>query len=233
MTLTLHTVSGAPRGWRVLLGLAFKELPATVKMHNTSNGDLKTEDFLALNPRSKIPVLETGDEVLRDSIAALAWLDRKYPGNPLFGEDKDRAGEIWQMSMECCDYLRDAVHALLSRVFPSDGTLPPEDSRDRADLQDGADLMHAECAYLETILSDGRLYLAGPLPSAADAIAYPEVRLLQRAMETKPELMSALGFSRLLGAYPNLAAWKTRLNNDPRVVRTMPPHWTEQSKGEE
>lgn len=92
--------------------------------------------------------------------------------------------------------------------------------------------MHAECTFLEDIMSDGRLYLAGTLPSAADAVAYPEVRLLQRAMETKPEMMSALGFSSLLSAYPHVEAWKARLNNDPRVVRTMPPHWAEKVIGE-
>jgi len=112
-------------------------------------------------------------------------------------------------------------------VFPSDGTLPSEGSQERVDLQAGAELMHAECAYLEDILSDGRFFLAGALPSAADAVAYPEMRLLQRAMETKPEMMAALGFSSLVGTYPHLAAWKTRLNHDARVVRTMPPHWTE------
>ncbi len=73
--------------------------------------------------------------------------------------------------------------------------------------------MHAECRYLEELL-DGQAYLAGERPSAAEPIVFPEIRLVPRAMERKPEIMTALDFDRLADRYPRLAAWEERVGVD-------------------
>lgn len=227
MTLVLHMFSGAPAGWRVHLGLTFKNLDAEIRTLSNADKDQLLPEFLAISPRAKAPVLETKTGVVRDSIAILAWLDRAHPENPLFGTTPAQAGEIWRITMECCEYLRAANHELLSRVFPSDGSIPDDGSAEREALQLGADMVHAECLYLEDILSNGRLYLGGDAPSAADAVAYPEIRLLQRGAETKHALMSELGLSNPSDLYPNVADWRARLNDDPSVTATLPPHWGE------
>ena len=227
MSLKLHIISGAPRGWRVLMGLAFKGLGLEIQLLSFSAKDHHKPEFLSLNPRATIPVLEMETGVLRDSIAILAWLDRAYPEKPLFGATPAQAAEIWQITMECCDYLREGTNQLLSPVFSGDGTVPREGSEERKKLQAAADLVHAECRYLESILADGRLYLGGQGPSAADAVAFPEIRLMQRAVETKHDLLSALGFAYPPDLYPKVADWKARLNDDPAVVATIPSHWGE------
>lgn len=225
MTLVLHTFSGAPRGWRVLLGLAFKGLEAEVRFMSVSDKDHHKPEFLALNPRATAPVLQTDDGILRDSIGILGWMDRSFPERPLFGANPQQAGEIWQITMECCDYLREANYQLLTRVFAADGTVPPETSNDGAQFQSAADLLHIECLYLESLPADGRRYLSGSSPGAADAVAYPEIRLVQRAIETKHDLMSALGFDSLRETYPKIANWTARLDAYPNVAATKPPHW--------
>lgn len=225
MLLTLHTFSGAPRGWRVLMGMTFKGLTPDTRFMSYSDKDHHQPEFLALNPRATVPVLETDTGILRDSIAILAWLDREYPEKPLFGATPAQASEIWQITMECYDYLREGNRQLLTSVFSGDGTVPAEGSAERERLQSAADLVHAECRYLESILSDGRLYLCGDTPGAADAVAFPEIRLMQRAVETKHDLLSALGFAYPPDLYPKVADWKARLNGDPGVAATMPAHW--------
>jgi glutathione S-transferase len=227
MRPTLYTFSGAPRGWRVLLGLAFKGVDADVKTLSVSNQDHKKPDFLALNPRAKAPVLTAGDTILRDSVAILAWLDRAYPENPLFGETAEEAAVIWQIAMECREYLRKGNQKLLSRAFFTDALVPSEGTEDHQTLQAEAALVHTECRYLEDLLSDGRAFLAGSKPSAAEAVAFPEIRLLQRAVETKNDLMSAAGFGYPPDLYPKTAEWKNRLNAMPEVAATMPHHWNE------
>lgn len=223
--LTLHTFSGAPRGWRVLMGLTFKGLKPDIRFMNYSEADHFKPEFIALNPRSTVPVLETPDGVLRDSISILAWLDRAYPAKPLFGRTPAQARDIWQITMECCDYLRDANRQLLSPVFAGDGTIPKQGSDEHATLQAAADLAHVECADLEGILSDGRSYLSGETPGAADAIAFPEIRLLKRAIETKSALLATLGFARPSERYPHVSAWLDKVNRDPAVEETIPEHW--------
>lgn len=230
MRPTLYNISGAPRGWRVLLGLAFKGLDADVRTLSLAEKDHQKPDFLALNPRATVPVLRDGETILRDSVAILAWLDRAHPEHPLFGETPEEAAKIWQIAMECNDYLRHAANELLSRVFTSDGSVPDRDSDAFKGFEMAADLMHAECAYLEELLGDGRSFLAGETPSAADAIAFPEIRLVQRGIETKHALMSALGFGYPPDLYPLTAAWKDSLNAMPSVISTLPGHWDEAPK---
>ncbi|MES0880504.1 glutathione S-transferase family protein [Roseibium sp. SCP14] len=227
MRPTLYTFSGAPRGWRVLLGFAFKGIDADIRILSVSERDHLKPEFLAMNPRAKVPVMTSGDTLLRDSIAILAWLDRAYPAKPLFGETPEQAAIIWQIAMECREYLREANRQLLSRAFFTDAKVPQAGSEDDQTFQQESALVHAECHYLESLLSDGRTFLAGEKPSAADALAYPEVRLLQRAVETRTELMTAAGFGYPPDHYPYVAAWKNRLNALPEVAATMPPHWRE------
>lgn len=225
MTLTLHGFSGAPRVWRVLVALVFKDLAAEYRIMSFADGDHKKPAFLKLNPRGTAPVLETDTGVLSDSIAILGWLDRAYPARPLFGENAADAAEIWQITMEVCDYFREANQQFLTQVFPHSGEVPPGGSDALAALTTAADLINAECLYLDNILSDGRLYLSGKTPGGADAVAYPEARLLQRAIETKAELVAAAGVADLGSTYPNLAAWLARLNGDAKVAATLPAHW--------
>jgi len=228
MKPTVYQISGAPRAWRVLLGLAFKGLDANVITLRVSERDHHKPEFTALNPRATVPVLVSQNTVLRDSVAILAWLDRAYPQKPLFGETADEAALAWQVTMECADYLREATHQLLSQVFSSDGSVPTPGSAEAERLRAAADLMHAECNYLEDLLSDGRLFLAGNQPTGADAMAFPEIRLLQRAVMTKNELMASVGFGYPPDHYPKTAAWKDRLNEMPEVAATMPAHWNQQ-----
>ncbi len=226
MTLTVHTFSGSPRGWRVLLGLTFKGLSWNTNYLSLAERDHHKPEFLSLNPRHTVPVVEADGVTLRDSLAILAWLDRQYPEKPLFGNTPAEAAEVWQVAMECCDYLRDANRQLLSEVFFGDGTVPDKGTEKRQSLQTAVDLVHAELRYLETLLSDGRAYLAGNTPGAAEAIVYPEIRLLQRALETKAHIMTTLGFEAPEQTCPQLAAWKLRVETLPGVAATSPVHWT-------
>ena len=228
MNPTLYQFSGAPRGWRVLLGLAFKGIQADVKNLDYSDRDHHKADFKTLNPRSTVPVLVAGETTLRDSIAILAWLDRAFPEQPLFGNTQEEAALIWQIAMECADYLREANRVLLTLAFSSNGEVPSAGSAAEETLKKGANLMHAECRYLEKLLSDGRPFLAGDRPTAADAVAFPEIRLLQRAVLTKNDMMASVGFGYPPDHYPKTAIWKNRLNQMPEVAATTPPHWNEE-----
>jgi glutathione S-transferase len=224
MTLTVHTISGAPRPWRVLLGLTFKGLNYETHYLEASKAEHKAPAFLKLNPRGKVPVLETGDLILRDSIGILAWLDRQYPDRPLFGKTADEAARIWQVTMECCDYLRAAGQSLLFPILVLNEPLPAPDSDEMAALKVAGEAMHAECRYLETLL-DGNSYLGGQHPSAADAIAFPEIRLIQRGLERKADHMAAAGFDNTAELYPRVAEWKVRVGALEGVDTTLPIHW--------
>lgn len=226
MTLTLTTISGSPRGWRVLLGLAFKGLKAEINPLSLSGNEHKTEPFISLNPRGTVPVMESEGVVIRDSIAILAWLDRRFPETPLFGTSHEEAARIWQATMDTRQYLRRAAADFLTPVFFEGASLDDRGTPAWENLTRFAETMRLEIRFLDHQLSDGRAFLAGETPSAADAVAWPEIRLVQRAVETRPDLMAELGFAELSNAVDRLETWKQRVFECPGVAATMPGHWT-------
>jgi glutathione S-transferase len=55
------------------------------KLLETSKDELKTPEFLAINPLGRVPALRDGNFTLHESLAIMVYLDRKHPSPPLFG----------------------------------------------------------------------------------------------------------------------------------------------------
>lgn len=218
MDIRLFTVSGAPCPWRVTIGMAIKNIHYNTELLSRSDNEHKTESYLRLNPRGTVPTLVSKDIVLRDSIAILAWLDRVFLENPLFGETPEEAAEIWQKTMELVDYLPIAASTVLSPLFFKNANkVTPE-------LLKASGTLRAELQVLDRLLQRGD-FLAGGKPTAADAVAFPHVRLVQRAMETKSDMMTALGLSNFGAFTQKLSKWVNRIEDLPGVEKTFPPHW--------
>ena len=224
MTYTVYNFSGAPRGWRVLVGLTIKQLEYNVDYLEGSKGEHKEPAYLAIQPRSTVPTMIVDQFVLRDSIACLAWLDRHSPANPLFGETEEESATIWNLTMECNDYLRDAVQQFLYPVLVENIPLPGAGTDSMKTLIAASDLLHKECSYLDGILQN-QSYLCGNHPTAAEAVAFPEIRLIQRGRDRRPDAMTATGFDRFHDTYPKLSAWMNRMESLKGMDRTFPIHW--------
>ena len=225
MTILVHAVSGAPRPWRVFLGLTFKALAYEIRYLENSKGELKSEAFKAINPRCTVPVLEDGEVRICDSIGSLAWLDRAYPDKPLFGSDPIEAATIWQITTDCTDHLRAACHQFLWPVLVEGVAVPSQGTDEHRKLKAAAEGVLFELEKLTSLLSDGRPFLAGEQPSAADAVAFPEIRLLERATDQKHDLMDALGLVYLENNFKKLIDWKRRITAMAGFEKTMPRHW--------
>ena len=220
MSLEIWTVSGAPSPWRAALGMAFKGLDYDVHLLSAAQKEHKSDAYRAINPRGTVPTVKDGDATLSQSIAILAWLDREYPDAPLFGDTPQDAALIWQRTMEIFDYLPDATSGVLSPIFFQGA----DEATD--DLKNASNNLQSELAHLTGILGEDH-YLSGERPGAADAVAFPHVRLIQRAMETKPEIMQALGLPDLTSVSTEIADWIGRIEALPNVAATFPPHWAE------
>lgn len=220
MTLKLWTVSGAPSPWRVALGMAFKGVTCDTQMLSAAKKEHKSEAYLLLNPRGTVPTLESEDLRLGHSIAILAWLDREYPSSPLFGDTPTESGKIWQTTMEIFDYLPQATSNVLSPIFYQNA------SAVTGEWRSAAEELRKELDHLSAILSS-QPFLSGQRVGAADAVAFPHVRLIQRAMDTKSEIMEKLGLASLPSLSPTIAAWVAAVEALPDVAETFPPHWTE------
>jgi glutathione S-transferase len=216
MTLQIYWGSGSPYAWRVLLAAELKRIPYESKLLEFSKGHLKTPEFLALNPRGKVPVIRDGDFVLAESLAILAYLDRKYPDPPLFGRTPEEAGRIAAAIADFESYTRDPVTTLNRWMF---GDKPRDPSIDDALAKVTPELARFEARF------ERSPWVVGDAPSAADLAWFPTWRTFLRAAVRAEPRVRELGLHPLADHYPRTAAWIARVEALPGYEKTFPPHW--------
>lgn len=218
MGIDLHWVSGSPFSWRVQLALEVKALAYHSHLLQMSRGEHRTPAFLAMNPRGQVPVLRDGDDVVCESIAILAYLDRRYPTPPLFGETPAETGRVWQAVQECSLHL-DAAGDQFILPFYFDRSVEQEGQIRAALPQVDAELSRWERAL------EAAPYLALPHLSAADITLYPMVKSVLRAVSKPEAARFDHGFLPFERRFPRLQAWMSRIEALPGYERTYPPHW--------
>ncbi|MGH7816944.1 MAG: glutathione S-transferase family protein, partial [Candidatus Binatia bacterium] len=117
MAIELYWGSGSPFAWRVMLTLEVKGLAYESKLLEFSKGEHKAPGYLQLNPRGKVPTLKDGDFVVYESLAIMAYLDRKYPEPTLFGKTAEETGLVWRAISECESYLVSAGDKVIRPIF--------------------------------------------------------------------------------------------------------------------
>ncbi len=218
MAISFYWGSGSPFAWRVMLTLEVKGLAYESKLLEFSKGEHKSAEYLKLNPRGKVPTLTDGDFALHESLAIMAYLDRKYPEPPLFGKTAEETGSIWRVLMECETSLVRATEKVVRPIFFGQGL-------DKVDeIQQGAQTVRQEFKLLDERLAN-RAWLIGESLSAADIGVFPVVQLFLRAASKEAAQPFNLGLLPLAQTYPKLADWTKRIEALPNYQRTYPPHW--------
>ena len=196
--MILYTAA-TPNGRKI--SIALEEIGVSYEVRRISlDGEQLEDEFLALNPNHKIPVLDDDGLVIWESGAILLHLAEKY-GKLL---PADRAGRI----------------AAIQYAFFQTGGLGPNLGRLGAQLRRPAEERNAEMIeifatemgrlleVLDRILGDDRAYLAGEY-SIADIMHYP---WLHPVLGLKaPQLMQR----------PRVVAWLERIGERPAVQRGM------------
>jgi glutathione S-transferase len=213
MALTFYYASGSPFAWRVWLALEHKQLAYDHRVMSFSAGDLKQPEFLAVNPRHKVPAIVDDGFALYESQAIVEYLEERYPAPPsLFPGDLRKRALVRRIVQEADQYLIVAFDPIIDQVF---FTAP--DKWDIAAIEDGRSKLIEELRRWEDIAADD--FLAGKEPSAADFAAYPHLALGLRLDKKKPDL----DVHGLIG--PRVRAWMARVEALPFLRKTWPPHW--------
>jgi glutathione S-transferase len=213
MPLTFYWASGSPPSWRVMLALEHKQLRYESRLLSFSAGDLKTPEYVAINPRAKVPAIVHDGFALYESVAILEYLDARFPdeGGPLYPKDPRGAALVRQTIQEIDHYLVPPATRLFRQVFAKKA-----EERDPTEIAEARATLLGELARYEHSLTGD--YLTGAL-SAADFALYPILAGQRRAGAKEPALsaMSDLG--------PRLSAWMKRIEALPSFDKTYPPHW--------
>ncbi len=218
MSRTIYFVSGSPFAWRAMLALGLKGLAYDAKLLSSSEGDTRKPEFLALNPRGKVPVLVDGDVTVYESIAVLAYLDRAYSETPLFGHTPKEAALIWRRVMEMDAYLGTAL-ATAARPILAQSFAGKED-----EINESFALVGDEIRTVSSWL-DGNDFMAGDAPSAVDVMLYPHLAMIARIGPTIQVPGITPNIPDYAEDFPELAAWMKRVEALPGFDAAYPPHW--------
>lgn len=203
MAVRFYYASGSPYAWRVWLALERKGIPYHQKTLSFSDGDLKTQEYGALNPRRRVPVLVDDDFVLAESAAIVEYIEDRWPNGPaLFAREPRKRAIQRRMVREADDYL--------AKVGTRFATGPA--------VEETAKELREELALWEGAATGD--YLTGDL-SAVDLTVYPLMALFLKIAGRRPDFVK----NDFVG--PNLSAWMDRMHALPIVQHTWPPHWKE------
>ena len=178
--ITLYYGSGSPYAWRVQLALEAKGLPYERKVLSFANQDTRKPEFVALNPRHRVPTIVDGDFTLYESNAIVEYLDEAYRGRgaTLFPGDAKQRATVRRLVSEVDGYTTEAVDTVVDRLL----YVKPEE-RDAAKIEEARTAMAEEFAFMARYLAGD--FLVGPL-SAADFALYPAIGYMFRCQHRVP-----------------------------------------------
>jgi glutathione S-transferase len=214
MALTFYFGSGSPFAWKVWLVLEHKGIVYTPKRLSFDNDDTKSPEFLAINPRGRVPAIVDDGFALYESNAICEYLEETYPQRPVLPKDAKGRALVRRLVGEADHSLYDLGSDLMDKVL-----YRPAAERDLKQIDEARAKLHEELGYWRDYLKGD--FFAGTL-GLADFAVYPYLRTGVRVEERVP----GLGVKREeLPA--NLAAWMKRIEALPYFERTIPPHWKE------
>lgn len=221
MAYELYMISGSPNAWRAMFALELKGLNYTTHRLDPGKREHKAPDIMALNPWGKVPILKDGDVVVYESLAILAYLERKHPVPALFGSTPVETALIWQRTFEVMNYARDAINNGVVRPLIR-GQAEQADDQIKASAREA----HQALGWVEGVLTASP-YLAGDTLTAADVSYMPIVQGLIRAGKRDDARALNLNFCDFGRTYPAINSWLGRMESLEEYDRAYPPHWQE------
>jgi glutathione S-transferase len=213
MAIAFYHVSGSPFSWKVWLALERKQLPYESHLLSADKGDLKSPEFLRLNPRGKVPVIIDGTLVLRESGVIVDYLDERdaTSGNALWPESAEERARARLMATEADVFIYPNVRKLVLELNRKEG------EPDITAIAEAHAALTRELGLLDVLPRTPFFY--GSEPTAADFSLYPFLALLSRVGSRRPE------FNLSNAIPPGLAAWMREIEALPCFSKTIPPHW--------
>lgn len=190
--LALHGFPMSPNTRRVRIALEEVGAPYEFVAVDLMAGAHRSDEYKALNPTMRVPVLVDGDFRLWESNACLHYLAERFPEKGLLPGDPAGRGEVHQWMFMNAAHLSPAV----AHVFAHTIRLP-EDQRIPKLVENGRLEIDRCLGPLDARLA-GRDFVLGATLSVADLSIAP-----------------TLGYAPMLGIdlgrFPNVAAWMGRI----------------------
>ena len=197
---TLYTMPGT---CSLAPNIAVAWLDAPVEIENMAYGDHKKDEYLAINPKGKVPALRFEDgDVLTEAAAIMSWLGAEY-GTEGYARDK----ALGRKEAEALSYMTSEVHASYGPHFAAQNFAESDSAREEV-KQAAYDTLRDHYVRLEENLAgSGSDFYLGKR-SFADAYLY----VLTRWIEQTPLDIAD---------YPALSAFRDRMEADDGVKKAL------------
>jgi glutathione S-transferase len=213
MALDFYHGHGSPYSWRVWLALELKGIPYHLKVLSFANQDTRKPEFIAINPRHRVPTIVDDGFVLWESVPILEYLDERFGGTKLYPGDARNRARIRLLVRESEEYLDlQGIDPVTTELFGDNAKNP-----DMERVAQASKVVGEELAFFAKEMR-GK-FLAGDEPSAADLALYPWYGYVKRIAFRKPE-------TKLTDLVPDtIKQWGARIEAWPFFDKTFPPHW--------
>jgi len=159
-----------------------------------ADGDHRSADYLALNPKAKVPMLEVGAaNYITEWPAIAAYLAASHPQHGLLPTDPDGLAR----TLEAVDYVVATVHMQGFSRIVRPGNFAPSEGDHGAVVARGREIFEGGLALMDKTLTD-RDFVAGDFTIADAALFYVEDWKTRRLGEQLPARCQA-HYERLLG----------------------------------
>jgi glutathione S-transferase len=214
MAMTFYYGSGSPFAWKVWLTLEHKQLRYEWKRLQFDARELRSEAYLSINPRGKVPALVDEEVTVYESNAIVEYLEERYPERSVLGSGNAYRARNRRIAAEADHYL----YPVQRELFVQTLFRPADKGRDAAAIGKAHEAILHELAHWERSLA-AEPFFGGESPLLPDYAAFPVLRAIKRVDEREPEH----GLGEKTPAW--LRAYVERMEGLAIVQSTWPPHW--------
>jgi maleylpyruvate isomerase len=208
--MILHDYWRSSAAYRVRIGLNLKGIDYTHVSHDLRAGEQSTDAYRALAPQGLVPALDTGEQVLTQSLAILEWLDETYPEPALLPPTAARRAQVRAMAHAVAMDIHPVNNLRILKALKKDfgAEQPAIDAWVRRWIGEGFTALEMQAGQY------GGEYLYGSTPTLADICLVPQWYNAERfALDTVryPRLAAIVATAR---AHPAFAAAAPEMHPD-------------------
>lgn len=168
-------------------------------------GDLKSAEYLAINPLGKTPALDADGMIIQESEVINEYLEDKFPTPPLLPTRPEGRAKVRTFTRFHDLYLEPPLRALFGQLNPK--------TRDAKVVSEKVADFNLRLDQLERMLaSDG--FAAGPAFTLADCALAPTIFFATN-------MLGAFGSKPAMEGRPKLAGWWSRVQQRPSVTKGL------------
>jgi len=179
---------------------------ANVELVPIPGGNMKSPEYLRINPLGKVPCLDADGVIIPESEIINEYLEEKFPSPPLLPKSPEEKARVRLYTRFHDLYLDPPLRALFAHLNPK--------SRDDKVVNEKLTELQGRIDQLENMLAAPGNFAAGPEFTLADCALAPTTFFL---VNMRP----GFGAKAPTEGRPKLAAWWNKVQERPSVKKAL------------